>query len=91
MQTFRNNSRKLWKTLNEITNKVNDKSSLADHFSINGNNITDPLNISNEICKFFTNVGKNFASKIPKSHKEFDKYLDKYYTHSFFFQLYRRG
>ena len=83
--SFKKNSVKLWKTLNKIIGKLNNKSSLSDIFVIDGNEVSDPLKISNGFCNFFTNVGKQFASKIPKPNKEYHEYLDDTHPSSFYF------
>ena len=41
--------------------------------------------ISNSFCSFFTQVGKFFVSKIPKSNKKFSDYMCGNFAKSFFF------
>ena len=73
---YRNDIRNTWKTINSIIGKQNDKSNTAQRFKINGNLVSEPKQISNNFCDFFTNVGHDYASKIPKS-----KYDAKHYLH----------
>ncbi len=54
-----------WKAIRPITGKSHDKSCICTTFNINNNSITDRHVISNEFCKFFSNVGKTYAAAIP--------------------------
>ena len=85
LSNYKNNSSKLWKILNEVIGRNHDKTTISDVFVINGEKITNTQSISNEFCKFFSSVGKKFASKIPKPNKTFDHYLDDIAQQSFFF------
>lgn len=75
---FKNDSRNMWKTLKGLIGKSNDKSSISDCFVVDGIVIHDKNKISNEFCKYFSNVGSTFASKIPPSKKSFKAYLGNY-------------
>ena len=63
---YKNNTSKLWHTINEIVGKVNDKSCVIDHITVNG--VTDYIanGIGRAFGNFFSNVGKRYAEKIPK-------------------------
>ena len=67
---YKNNTSKLWHTINEIVGKVNDKSCVIDHITVNG--VTD---YTAAYGNFFSTVGKHYAEKIPKSKKHIDDYL----------------
>ncbi len=82
--TFRNNSSKLWRVLNEIIGQKNDKSTIASEFLVDGKLTSDPQIIANGFCKFYTNVGKEFASKIPQTNKNPMEYLGPKQNKSFF-------
>ena len=69
------NSRKLWRTLNTLIGKCNDKTSISDSFIINGVSCSDPDKISNEFCRYFANVGKSLASKIPSQNISANSYI----------------
>ena len=61
---YRNNSKKLWQVINEVSGKIKDKSSLIEFLKIN-NIITYSSNkITNEFGNYFSKVGGLFASKI---------------------------
>ena len=74
---FKSNTKKLWKTINEISRKTNDKSSLLDCIKVNNINYYDGQNICSEFGRYFSTVGNSLASKIPKSVKSINHYLDK--------------
>ena len=44
-------------------------------FVSNGKQITDPLEIANRFCEYFTNVGPSLASKLPDSEISHNSYL----------------
>ena len=55
-------------------NKANDKSILLQNIKYNDKILTEQKDICNAFCEYFTNVGPDFAQKIPKS-----KYGPKHY------------
>ena len=63
-------SKKLWRLINEISGKKNDKSDLIEYLKIDDVKEYNSQNISNTFAKYFAGVGKKFASKInlPKRH-----------------------
>ncbi len=72
---FRQDSKRLWKILKEITGKSYDKSSLTDQFKIDGNMTNKSHLISNGFCKFYSDLGKTHAHKIGPSKKLFTDYM----------------
>ena len=78
------NSRKLWRTLNILIGKCNDKSCISDSFIIEGMLSSDPDKISNGFCNYFANVGKSLASKIPIINKSATSYISRDVQHSLF-------
>ena len=74
---FRNNSKKLWNMINKISGKNNDKTSIIDYIKVDNIEYYDSLGITNNLCKYFANIGENLASKIPKSNKHINEYLAK--------------
>ena len=73
---FRSNTKHLWKTINKIVGKTNDKSTVISELVVHNKTLTHPVEISNQFCNYFSNVGKNFAEKIPKSKKSIEEYLN---------------
>ena len=86
INSFRSNSRKLWRFIKESTGKVNDKTSITSTFVINGKNVGDPIDISNHFNEFFASIGKTYASKIPKPKHNFKTYLTNKNENSLFLQ-----
>ena len=66
---------KTWKVINSIKGRKNDKSSISDIFIVDGNPETNSVKIANGFCKYFTEIGKTLAEKIPPPSKHFDYYL----------------
>ena len=74
---FRNNSKKLWNMINKISGKNNDKTSIKDYIKVENIEYYDSLGITNNLCKYFANIGENLSSKIPESNKSINEYLAK--------------
>ena len=72
---YRQNIKKLWGVLTHMIGKRNDKSLVNDSFLIDGKTVTDPQVISNSFCKYYNNISKNLADKIPRSSKTYEEYL----------------
>ena len=62
---YKNNTSKLWHTINEIVGEVNDKSCVIDHITVNGVTDYTANGIGRAFGNFFSNVGKCYAEKIP--------------------------
>ena len=69
------NLRVTWKLLNEIVNHKRVKSKMPTTFLHNRNKISDPLQIANKFCEYFTNIGPSYAKKLPHSDVAPDSYL----------------
>ena len=67
----------MWRIINEISGTLSDKSSIIDHITIDAIDYFQPKQIANEFGKYFRNIGKKFANKIPKSLKSMSTYLEK--------------
>ena len=74
---FKNNSHKLWKIINEINGKCNDKSNIIESIKTNNISYYDAKNITNSLGEYFSTVGENYANKIPTSNKTIESYLGK--------------
>ena len=72
---FRNNSKKLWNMINKISGKNNDNTSIIDYIKVDNIEYYDSSGITNNLCKYFANIGEHLASKIPKSNKSINEYL----------------
>lgn len=71
----KHNLKETWKLINEVINIKSKKPSLPSLFRSNGTTITDPLEIANGFCKYFTNIGSSLASKIPPTNCPFQDFL----------------
>ena len=80
----KNDSAKLWKILNKMITSKRNKMYVPNMFIINDELTGDPDIIANGFCNYFTNVGKEFASKIPHPNHSFDSYLKEPSNDTFF-------
>jgi len=70
------NLRKTWKLLNEIINRKGKKNSKLPSIFTDGNkDISNPHEIANKFCNFFTNVGSNLANKLPPTNVSPNNFL----------------
>ena len=53
-----------WKLLNEVINKRKSRAPLPSSFDFEGKTITDPEEIADKFCKYFTIIGPNLAGAI---------------------------
>ena len=74
-EEYRNNSKKLWQLINEVIGKSSDKSSTIDYLTISGIKEYGATKITNTLAKYFSNVGHQYASKIPNPRQSVDNYL----------------
>ena len=74
-QLAKNNLKETWKLINEVTNKKKQKQSLPSTFQVGDRLVTDPTEIANGFCKFFSNIGPSLANKLPAVTSSFRDYL----------------
>ena len=74
---LKNNSKKLWNMINKISGKNKDKTSIIDYIKVDNIKYYDSSGITNNLCKYFANIGENLSSKIPKPRKPINEYLTK--------------
>ena len=74
---YRNNSKKLWQIINEVSGKIKDKSSVIECLKINNIRTYSSSKITNEFGNYFSKVGNQFASKIKKPTHADTHYLNK--------------
>ena len=51
--------------INKISGKNNDKTSIIDYIKVDNIEYYDSSGITNNLCKYFANIGENLAYKIP--------------------------
>ena len=74
-QKYKHNIRETWGLINTLIGRNNGKSTLATSFKINDTDVTNPKQIADDFCSFFTNIGSKYANDIPKSKFEYSKFL----------------
>ena len=74
---FRNNTKYLWRTINNIIGKMNNKCELIDHIKVDNIRCYSSQLIANEFGNFFSSIGKRYADKIPASKYKREHYLGK--------------
>ncbi len=75
LEANKHNMKNTWKIMKTAMNKLNDKSNISQIIKFNNNTLTDNQEIRNAFCEYFTNVGQDYAHKIPKTHKTPCHYL----------------
>ena len=69
------NLKETWKLINEVINKSKRKTPLSPTFNYGNKILTDPVEIANGFCEYFTNVSPNLAKKIPDVNTPFSTFL----------------
>ena len=72
---YKQNTSKLWKMINRITQNEVDKTNTIEYLKVDNLDYYDSKAISEEFAKHFSQVGKEYAQKIPKPNKEIKHYL----------------
>lgn len=72
---YKNNIKETWKVLKTLISHKNDKSFIPVTFKHNNEMISNPDNIANLFCQYFSNVGLEYANLIPKSHRSYSDYV----------------
>ena len=67
LNKVKNNTRQTWKLLNEMIHKRKNKPKSSSLFKCNNQEISDPTEIANRFCNYFSNIGPNLANKIPRT------------------------
>ena len=73
---FRQNTSRLWKLVNKLTNKTNDKSNIVEYLKLENQDIYEGQTIAEEFAKHFSTVGSTYAKKIPSPELSIKHYLD---------------
>ena len=67
--SFKDDVKKTWDTIKTAINRRRQKSAYPEFFNVNGNNIFDKTEISNEFNKYFINIGPELADSLDTSGK----------------------
>ena len=74
---YKNNIEQLWKVINQVIDKINDKTSCIDCIKVDNIEYYKPKDIGNHLGKHFVDIGQNFTGKIPPPSKSILEYIDK--------------
>ena len=75
IEETKGNVKQTWRLLNEILNRNHKKKMLAKKFKVDGKEVSDPNQIAELFCKYFSNVGPNLENKISPTHLSFWSFL----------------
>ena len=72
---YRQNTSRLWKMINKLTNKTNDKTDIIEYLRVGNQDYYEHKIIAEEFAKHFFNVGKQYAAQIPSPKEDIGHYL----------------
>ena len=76
-ERHKQNSKQLWRLINDVCGRNNDRTSSINHITINGIKEFRSEKISKEFAQHFTNIGKHLSNSTPISNLGINTYLDK--------------
>ena len=85
-EKYRNNIKKTWSTIKEISDKTSQRKQLRESFNIDGLAVTDKRVIANKFNDFFTSIGLKLANKIKNVNTTYNNYLKNPSMHTFQFK-----
>ena len=85
LEDEKSNIKSTWKILNEVINKKRSKLTFPSSFKEGNTEITDPMEIANRFCNYFSNIGPNLAKKIQSASSSYQNSLVGQYPNSIFF------
>ena len=74
---YKSNMRKMWELINQVIGKTSDKTNVISFIKVNNIEILNKKAIANEFGKYFSSVGKHFASKVKDPKKSTSFYNSK--------------
>ena len=74
-ETNKNNSRKLWKTINRVIHHTNNKTEIIEKLKINGITEYRGEEIVEEFARYFSTIGEKYATKMKSSKRPIDSYI----------------
>ena len=63
---YKRNTSKLWKMVNTIISKQNDKLIMIEYLKVGNVETYNPKEITKQFGKYFSTVGENYAQQIPE-------------------------
>lgn len=74
----------MWKILNQVIGKVNDKSSIPRSLLIDNKSIDDEGEMAHAFNSYFSSIGQNISHNVPTSSKSYDSYLPNHNAQTMF-------
>ena len=81
----KSNMKSTWRVLTKIMNRKTQTNKLPSTFKIDNREISNPKEIANCFCEYFTNVGPHLVKNIPPSANSHQSYLKGNFVDSLFF------
>ena len=81
----KSNMKSTWRVLTKIMNRKTQTNKLPSTFKIDNREISNPKEIANRFCEYFTNVGPHLVKNIPPSANSHQSYLKGNFVDSLFF------
>ena len=72
---YKDNTRQLWRLLNQSIGKCKNKGSIIPYIMVDGVRTYTPKKIAQNFGKFYSTVGENLSATIPVGKKNIDHYL----------------
>ena len=69
----------MWELINRVIGKTSDKINVINSIKVNNIEILNEKAIANEFGKYFSSVGKKFATNVKNSKHSITSYIDKIY------------
>ena len=72
---YRTNTSRLWKMINKLLNKTNDKTNIIEYLKVENQDYYEDKVIAEEFAKHFSSVGPRYANQIPTPKIDISQYL----------------
>ena len=82
----KSNIRATWRLLNEVLNSKKLRPKPNSVFKVDDQDISDPMEIANRFCHYFSNIGPNLAKRI-QSTTSYKNFLPGHFPQSMFLNL----
>ena len=74
---YKNNTKKLWELINKSIGKTSNKNCVIDKIKVGNVEHVEPVEIANDLCKYYSNIGESLANSIPTPKYDSRFYLKK--------------
>ena len=71
----KDNTKNLWRTINQVIKKTNNKTEVIESLKINNVQVTNGSLIVNEFARYYSSIGKNLAQGMPTPKRTMKSYL----------------